>query len=86
MCVIGCPVENKLKLKALSACLGSWQNNQNGFRQNRSTVQQVLDFRCLIEGIMRRNLSAVITSIDFNKTFDYMFLYYMVIPLLNIYL
>jgi hypothetical protein len=34
------------------------------------TIQQVLVLRRLIEGIKRRNLSAVITCIDFKKAFD----------------
>ena len=44
--------------------------NQNGFRQNRSTTAQILSIRRLIEGIKSKNLSAVLTFVDFKKTFD----------------
>jgi hypothetical protein len=44
--------------------------NQNGFRQKRTTVQQVLAIRRMIEGIKRKHLPAVMTFIDFKKAFD----------------
>ena len=46
------------------------RRNQNGFRTGRSTVAQVLTLRRLIEGIKAKNLSAVMTFIDFRKAFD----------------
>ena len=44
--------------------------NQCGFREKRSTTEQILALRRIIEGIEEKNLSAVITFIDFKKAFD----------------
>ena len=44
--------------------------NQNGFRPERKTTSQILALRRLIEGIKDKNLSAIITFIDFKKAFD----------------
>ena len=44
--------------------------NQNGFRTGRSTSSQVLALRRLIEGIKSKNLTAVMTFVDFRKAFD----------------
>ena len=46
------------------------RNNQNGCRPKRSTVGQILTLRRLIEGIMSKNLNAVLTFVDFSKAFD----------------
>jgi len=46
------------------------RRNQNGFRPGRSTVQQILVLRRIIEGMKSRNLPAVLTFIDFKKAFD----------------
>ena len=40
------------------------------FRENRSTVSQIIALRRIIEGIHDKNLTAVITFIDFKKAFD----------------
>ena len=44
--------------------------NQNGFRQKRSTVGQILALRRLLEGVKDKNLSCIMTFIDFRKAFD----------------
>ena len=44
--------------------------NQCGFREGRSTISQILALRRLIEGIQDKNLTAVLTFIDFKKAFD----------------
>ena len=46
------------------------RDSQNGFRQERSTVGQILALRRILEGVRDRSLPAVITFIDFKKAFD----------------
>ena len=44
--------------------------NQCGFREKRSTTEQIVALRRIIEGIEDKHLSAVVTFIDFKKAFD----------------
>ena len=44
--------------------------NQNGLQPGRSTVAQILTIRRLVEGIKAKNLTAVLTFVDFKKVFD----------------
>ena len=44
--------------------------NQCGFRENRSTIAQILALRRILEGVNEKDLSAVVTLIDFKKAFD----------------
>ena len=46
------------------------RKNQNGFRPGRSTIAQILSLRRIVEGIKAKKLPAVITFVDFKKTFD----------------
>lgn len=46
------------------------RNNQNGFREDRSTMSQFLARKRIIEEVKLNNLSAVITFIDFKKALD----------------
>ena len=46
------------------------RGNQSGFRPGRSTTTQVLALRRIIEGVQRKNLSAVMVFVDFCKAFD----------------
>ena len=46
------------------------RHNQNGFRQKRTTVGQILAIRRILEGIKDKNLPAIFTFIDFKKVVD----------------
>ena len=46
------------------------RNNQNGFRQERTTVGQILSIRSILEGVKSKNVPVVFTFIDFKKAFD----------------
>ena len=46
------------------------RNNQNGFRQERTTVGQILAIRRILEGVKSKNVPIVFTFIDFKKAFD----------------
>ena len=46
------------------------RNNQNGFRQERTTVGHILSIRILLEGVKSKNVPVVFTFIDFKKAFD----------------
>ena len=46
------------------------RTNQNGFRTNRSTSEQILTVRIISEGANAKNLTATILFIDFSKAFD----------------
>ena len=44
--------------------------NQNGFRQQRSTISQILALRRIIEGMKSKNLPLAVVFIDYSKAFD----------------
>ena len=44
--------------------------NQNGFRQQRSTISQILALRRIIEGMKAKNLPLAVVFIDYSKAFD----------------
>ena len=46
------------------------RDNQNGFRQGRSTTTHILALRRILEGAQAKNLTAVMLFIDFKKAFD----------------
>ena len=46
------------------------RTNQNGFREGRSTVTQILALRRIIEEVKKNNMEAVLCFIDFKKAFD----------------
>ena len=52
---------------AIDPCL---RENQNGFREGRTTVTQILALRRIIEEVRKNNLTAVLCFIDFKKAFD----------------
>ena len=43
------------------------RDNQNGFREKRSTTAQIFTLRRIIEGVKQKQLPAVIIFIDFSK-------------------
>ena len=43
---------------------------KNGFRRNRSTTSQILTIRRILEGVRKKILEAIISFVDFSKTFD----------------
>ena len=62
---------NRLILNRIRPVLDSHlRTNQNGFRVGRTTVGHILALRRLIEGNKANQLPAIITFIDFRKTFD----------------
>ncbi|KAJ4927630.1 hypothetical protein JOQ06_015437 [Pogonophryne albipinna] len=46
------------------------RENQNGFREGRTTAAQILALRRMIEEVKKDNLTAVLCFIDFKKAFD----------------
>lgn len=69
--VVAAKVYNKMLLNRIRPVLDPLlRKNQNGFREGRSTVAQILTIRRLIEGIKAKNLSATLIFVDFKKAFD----------------
>ena len=46
------------------------RDNQNGFRESRSTTSHILTLRRVLEEAKNQNLAAVLVFIDFKKAFD----------------
>ena len=46
------------------------RDNQNGFRESRSTTSYILALRRVLEEAKNQNLAAVFVFIDFKKAFD----------------
>lgn len=46
------------------------RDNQNGFREGRTTLAQILALQRIIEEVKRNNLAAVLCFIDFRKAFN----------------
>ena len=68
---IATKIYNLLSLNRVRPALENLlRKNQNGFRQNRSTIGQILTVRRIIEGIKAKNLKAVLIFVDFSKAFD----------------
>ncbi|CAH1244315.1 Hypp7257 [Branchiostoma lanceolatum] len=62
---------NRMLLNRLRPALNPLlRNPQNGFRQRRSTVDQIVAIRRLLKGVTSNNLSCIMTFIDFKKAFD----------------
>ena len=64
-------IYNKMLLNRLKPHLEKiLRTNQNGFREGRSTVGQILALRRIIEEVQMNNIPAVLDFIDFRKAFD----------------
>ena len=65
-------IYNKLLLHRIRPALENiLRENQNGFREKRSTTAQIFTLRCIIEGVKQKQLPAVIIFVYFSKTFDF---------------
>ena len=64
-------IYNKLLLHRIRPVLENiLRDNQNGFREKRSTTAQIFTLRRIIEGVKQKQLPAVIIFVDFSKVFD----------------
>ena len=64
-------IYNKLLLHRIRPALENiLPENQNGFREKRSTTAQIFTLRCIIEGVKQKQLPFVIIFVDFSKAFD----------------
>lgn len=62
---------NRMILNRIRGAIDPYlRENQNGFREGRSTVTQILALRRIIEEVKKNNLTAVLCFIDFKKAFD----------------
>ncbi len=60
----------KLKYAEKSKRNNFYRFNQNGFRQGRGMVDQILAFCHLLEGVNSQKFPAIVTFVDFRKAFD----------------
>ena len=64
-------IYNKLLLHRIRPVLENiLRDNQNGFREKRSTAAQIFTLRRITEGVKRKQIPAVIIFVDFSKAFD----------------
>ena len=62
---------NRMVLNRIKPCMEKiLRIHQNGFRSGRSTTSHILALRRILEGAKAKNLTAVMTFIDFKKAFD----------------
>ena len=69
-CIIAKTFNRMILNRLRSAIDPHLRENQNGFREGRTTLAQILALRRIIEEVKRNNLSAVLCFIDFRKAFD----------------
>jgi len=68
---IGAKIYNRMLLNRIRPFVDPllrW--NQNGFREHRSTISQILALRRIIEGMKAKNLPLALIFIDYSKAFD----------------
>ena len=69
-CIIAKMFNRMILNRMRSAIDPHLRENQNGFREGRTTLAQILALRRIIEEVKRHNLAAVLCFIDFKKAFD----------------
>ena len=69
-CIISKMFNRMILNRIRSAIDPHLRDNQNGFREGRTTLAQILALRRIIEEVKRNNLAAVLCFIDFKKAFD----------------
>ncbi|KAJ8347957.1 hypothetical protein SKAU_G00265460 [Synaphobranchus kaupii] len=69
-CVIA-KMYNRMILNRIRGAIDPYlREDQNGFREGRTTVAQIFALRRIIEEVKRNNLTAVLCFVDFRKAFD----------------
>ena len=69
-CIIAKMFNRMILNRLRSAIDPHLRDNQNGFRERRSTTSHILALRRTIEEVKSNNLTAILTFIDFRKAFD----------------
>ena len=69
-CIIANMFNRMILNRLRSAIDPHLRDNQNGFRERRSTTSHILALRRIIEEVKSNNLTAILTFIDRRKAFD----------------
>ena len=64
-------IYNRMMLNRIRSAIDPHlRENQNGFRERRTTTAQIMAQRIMIEEVKKDNLTAVLCFINFKKAFD----------------